>query len=228
MGDWTDPRAAACRDFLIAEAGKIPKKYLDRHVLWQGLPALIVILLGGFTTNFIWCVYLNLKNRTGYQYLSSTARPGAPSRQQETIIESAFDAPSEEVVEQLPRGTTESTRVPLVSNYFFSALAGTIWYLQFFFYSMGESQMGQYGFSSWTLHMASIIVFSTLWGIALHEWKGSSRHTISLVALGLLTLIGATIVVGYGNMLHQDEVNHAKAKTSNTSVKPKKLAKEQT
>jgi len=36
---------------------------------------------------------------------------------------------------------------------------------------MGETQMGRYKFSSWTLHMASIIIFSTLWGIALHEWK---------------------------------------------------------
>jgi len=30
-----------------------------------------VVLGGGFTTNFIWCVLLNLKNRTGYQYLAT-------------------------------------------------------------------------------------------------------------------------------------------------------------
>jgi hypothetical protein len=41
---------------------------------------------------------------------------------------------------------------------------------------MGETQMGAYKFSSWTLHMASIIIFSSLWGIALHEWRGASPH----------------------------------------------------
>jgi len=61
--------------------------------------------------------------------------------------------------------------------------------------------MGQYKFSSWTLHMASIIIFSTLWGIALHEWKGTGRLTKSLVALSLITLVGSTLIVGYGNYL---------------------------
>jgi L-rhamnose-H+ transport protein len=170
--------------------------------LWQGLPVLVVILLGGFTVNVIWCIYLNIKNKTGYQYFSGAVREGSPRREEETIIESAFDAPSEEVVEHLPRPKAEGARVPMLSNYFFCALAGVTWYMQFFFYTMGETQMGEkYKFSSWTLHMASIIIFSTLWGIALREWKGSSRRTMSLVTLGLAVLVGSTILVGYGNYL---------------------------
>jgi len=66
---------------------------------------------------------------------------------------------------------------------------------------MGETRMGAYGFSSWTLHMASIIIFSTLWGLALHEWKGTSRRTHGLIAAGLVLLVGSTVVVGYGNYL---------------------------
>ena len=54
----------------------------------------------------------------------------------------------------------------LTRNYVLAALAGVIWYFQFFFYSMGQTKMGKYDFSSWTLHMASIIIFATLWGIA--------------------------------------------------------------
>jgi L-rhamnose-H+ transport protein len=73
--------------------------------------------------------------------------------------------------------------------------------MQFFFYTMGETQMGHYKFSSWTLHMASIIIFSSLWGIALKEWRGSSRGTKTKLALGLALLILSTIVVGYGNYL---------------------------
>ena len=61
--------------------------------------------------------------------------------------------------------------------------------------------MGTYAFSSWTLHMASIIIFSTLWGLALHEGRGSSRRTMTLVLLGLLVLVASTIIVGYGNHL---------------------------
>jgi L-rhamnose-H+ transport protein len=49
--------------------------------------------------------------------------------------------------------------------------------------------------------MASIIIFSTLWGIALKEWNGSSRRTKGLVALSLLVLVGSTMIVGYGNYL---------------------------
>jgi L-rhamnose-H+ transport protein len=171
-------------------------------VLWQGLPVLVVVLFGGFTTNFIWCMLLNIKNRTGHQYFSPTVRNHEPGRDEETIIETAIDAPSEEVVEHIPRAKPEPVRVPMLANYFFCALAGTTWYMQFFFYTMGETQMGRYSkFSSWTLHMASIIIFSTLWGIALKEWKGSSRRTIVLVTLGLAVLVGSTIVVGYGNYL---------------------------
>ena len=58
----------------IVKAGGDLVKYNSKHELWQGLPALIVILLGGFTTNFIWCMLLNIKNKTGYQYLASHVR----------------------------------------------------------------------------------------------------------------------------------------------------------
>ena len=89
----------------------------------------------------------------------------------------------------------------MLRNYLLCALAGTTWYFQFFFYTMGESQMGRYGFSSWTLHMASIIIFSSLWGIALHEWRGASARTRRWLALSLGVLLLSTMVVGYGNYL---------------------------
>jgi L-rhamnose-H+ transport protein len=73
--------------------------------------------------------------------------------------------------------------------------------MQFFLYTMGESQMGRYKFSSWTLLMSSIIIFSTLWGIVLKEWRGVSLRTKALVLLTLLTLVGSTVIVGYGNYL---------------------------
>jgi L-rhamnose-H+ transport protein len=171
-------------------------------LIWTGLPKLCVVLVGGFTTNFIWCLILNIRNRTGYQYFHRYLRRKTPDRERETIIETSLEAPSEEVVEKLPRvKATRGERVPMLGNYLFSALAGLTWYMQFFFYTMGETQMGNYKFSSWTIHMASIIIFSSLWGIALKEWKGTSRFTKVLLGLGLATLILSTIVVGFGNYL---------------------------
>ncbi|RYI00296.1 MAG: rhamnose/proton symporter RhaT, partial [Acetobacteraceae bacterium] len=81
------------------------------------------------------------------------------------------------------------------------AVAGIAWYFQFFFYTMGESQMGQYGYSSWTLHMASIIIFGTIWGFALREWKDAVPRVKATVWGGVGLLVLATMVIGYGNSL---------------------------
>jgi L-rhamnose-H+ transport protein len=91
--------------------------------------------------------------------------------------------------------------MPVLANAALCAAAGLTWYLQFFFYSMGTTRMGRYDFSSWTLHMASIIIFSTLWGVALREWRGTSPGTQRLVAAGLFLLVASTVIVGYGNYL---------------------------
>ena len=55
---------------------------------------LVVVLVGGFTTNFIWCVILNIRNRTGYQYFSAEMRGHCPGRENEPILETAIDAPA--------------------------------------------------------------------------------------------------------------------------------------
>jgi L-rhamnose-H+ transport protein len=168
--------------------------------LWQGLPVLVVVLIGGFTTNFLWCLALNIRNKTGHEYFSGRVTP-THSASSETTIETAIDAPSREVIEPLHAASNHSTSVPMLANYLFCALAGTTWYFQFFFYTMGETQMGKYGFSSWTLHMASIIIFSTLWGLGLKEWKGAGGPAIRLLTLALFLLVGSTVIVGYGNYL---------------------------
>jgi L-rhamnose-H+ transport protein len=153
--------------------------------LWTGLPKLCVVLSGGFTTNFIWCLLLNIKNKTGYQYFSRTVQAPAPGRGQAPVAVEA----------------TGDNRVPMLANYCFSALAGITWYFQFFFYTMGETQMGRFGFASWTLHMASIIIFSTMWGWIFHEWKGSSKKAHGLIAAGIMSLILSTIIIGFGTWL---------------------------
>ena len=195
---------SACFAYGLA-AGAPIKALTLKHgtpTLWQGLPVLVVVLIGGFATNFLWCLALNIRNRTGYQYFIAAPKRYSPVAE-ETIVETAIDAPSREVVEHMPSGKKNDGQkpVPMLANYLFCALAGTTWYFQFFFYTMGETQMGKYGFSSWTLHMASIIIFSSLWGIGLKEWKGAGVPAIRLLTLALFLLVGSTMIVGYGNYL---------------------------
>ena len=68
---------SACFSFGLTAAAPIgvASAACGTGAFWTGLPKLVVVLLGGFTTNFIWCFLLNLKNRTGYQYFSKECRP---------------------------------------------------------------------------------------------------------------------------------------------------------
>ncbi len=200
---------SSCFAYGLAAADPIKAESV-RHgtsVLWQGLPALVVVLLGGFTTNFLWCLFLNIRNNSAYEYFSPYSRRPRSNSDGTPSIENPTDAPAEEMARTSHITASSASdepipfAIPMLANYLFCALAGTTWYFQFFFYTMGETQMGRYKFSSWTLHMASIIIFSTLWGIALREWNGAGPRTKFMVALSLATLIASTAVVGYGNYL---------------------------
>lgn len=157
---------SACMAFAIAAGEPIAAIAVESGTpaLWSNTPVFIFILAGGFTTNFVWCAFLNIKNRTLKDY----------------------------------RGAGDAS---LAGNYVFSALAGITWYFQFMFYGMGTTKMGRYDFSSWTIHMAFIIVFSNIWGLAFREWKDSSRKTRRIVFLGIIILIASTCVVGLGTYL---------------------------
>ncbi len=193
---------SACFAYGVAAGkpiGEIARTELLAHGgsdIWQNLPALIVVMLGGFTTNFVWCVVLLVRNHSAGQYA------GVPAREvgQNILVTKA----STPIVGEAGFDFHAAPRLPggvMLFNYAFAALAGVVWYFQFFFYSMGQTKMGRYDFSSWTLHMASIMIFATIIGIFLHEWRGTSVRTRGLVAGGLLFLVLSTVVVGYGNYM---------------------------
>jgi L-rhamnose-H+ transport protein len=135
----------------------------EGEFLYRNNVIYVVLLWGGLTTNFIWCMILNARNKSFGDY------------------------------------TNAST--PLFKNYIFSAIAGTTWFLQFFFYGMGESKLGN-GPSSWILHMAFIILVANMWGLLLKEWKGVGPKTIRTIIAGIAIIIISVLVVGYGNSLH--------------------------
>lgn len=162
---------SACFNFGL-EAGK-PMAELANEIwkaanpgqgnfLYQNNVTYVVVLWGGLTTNFIWCMILNARNKTFGDYANK--------------------------------------QTPLLKNYIFSALAGTTWFLQFFFYGMGESKLGN-GPSSWILHMAFIILTANMWGLVLKEWKGVNKKTTTTIVIGIITIILSVLLVGYGNSL---------------------------
>ena len=89
---------------------------------------------------------------------------------------------------------------PILKNIVFSALAGTTWYLQFFFYGMGESKLGN-GASSWILHMSTIILTANMWGIYQKEWSGVAAKTKWTISIGIVVILISVAIVGIGNSL---------------------------
>lgn len=157
---------SACFNFGI-EAGKPMAEQavaLGWDPLFQNNVSYVVLLWGGLSTNLVWCLLLNFRNRSFSDYTNSAS--------------------------------------PLIANYLFSAVAGTTWFLQFFFYGMGESKLGN-GASSWILHMACIILVANMWGIGLNEWKGVKPATKRMITLGVITILLSVAIVGYGNYLKQ-------------------------
>lgn len=136
----------------------------EGEFLYRNNVIYVVLLWGGLTTNFIWCMILNARNKSFGDYTNK--------------------------------------KTPLKFNYLFAALAGTTWFLQFFFYGMGESKLGN-GPSSWILHMAFIILVANMWGLVLKEWKGVSKKTITTITIGIITIILSVLLVGRGNNLHE-------------------------
>jgi L-rhamnose-H+ transport protein len=134
-------------------------KAAGSNPVFENNPTFILIMFGGFLVNAVWCVFLQIKNKT----------------------------------------YSDFTRQPVYKNLLLCALGGTVWYLQMFFYGMGESILK--GVAGWSLLMASSILFSTMWGLIAGEWRGVERKTMVTLLAGLSVLIISTIVFGYARSL---------------------------
>ena len=127
--------------------------------LYAGLPATLLVTIGGFLTNATYCIYQIARNSSGAKYFSV---PGSV----------------------------------LASNILFCALAGFLWYIQFFGLGVGQSFFDENGVVmafSWSILMSLNILFSNVWGIILNEWKGAGQKSIMVLVCGLLILIFSII-----------------------------------
>ncbi|MDR1623389.1 MAG: L-rhamnose/proton symporter RhaT [Tannerellaceae bacterium] len=80
----------------------------------------------------------------------------------------------------------------LVNNILFCALAGLLWYSQFFGLGMGKSFFAASPVMlafSWSILMSLNVIFSNVWGVVLNEWRGVDRKTVVVLAAGMSILI---------------------------------------
>jgi L-rhamnose-H+ transport protein len=155
---------SACFSYGIAAGRPLAEAAVQHgaNSLFQNNVTFMVIMWGGLTTNAIWCLGLNRRNRTFGDYTN--------------------------------------TQAPLLRNYLLVASAGTLWFLQFFFYGMGESRL-QNDASSWVLHMSFIIIVSNCWGLYFREWQGTTSSNKGVLMMGIAVILGSIGMVGYGNYL---------------------------
>jgi L-rhamnose-H+ transport protein len=132
-------------------------------VAWKWLPVLVVVLLGGFTVNALWCLFLNFKNKTTGDYVKSSS--------------------------------------PLVTNFIFAGLAGALWCAQMICLKRGEPVMGPMAYIGWSVMFSGAILFSTVLGVMLGEWRNTSGRTRLLLMLGLVCLVASSVISGYSGYL---------------------------
>ena len=87
-------------------------------------------------------------------------------------------------------------RKVLGGNILFCALAGLLWYSQFFGLGVGKSFFGPDSVLmkfSWCILMSLNVLFSNVWGIILKEWKGAGRKTVAVLVCGLVILVFSLI-----------------------------------
>jgi L-rhamnose-H+ transport protein len=163
---------SASMAFGIDWGKEIAKKAVELGVRdhFQENPVLLLLMVGNFTTNLIWCLALNVKNRSIGDYVSGTPRL-------------------------------------LLVNYLLIGLAGVLAYNEFFWYGMGTTKMGEYDFSSWSIHLAFVIIVSNLWGILLKEWKGVRLGTWFFLWGAMAILALSTIVMAEGSRKSEKEVD---------------------
>ncbi|MDP4214295.1 MAG: L-rhamnose/proton symporter RhaT [Bacteroidota bacterium] len=99
------------------------------------------------------------------------------------------------------KSTDDKRSSALSINYVMAFITGVLWYSQFFFYGLGHTRLGEYKFSSWAIHMIMLVLFSSIVGLVLKEWKEVKGRTKWTLAVAVIILIFAVLVLTYGNYL---------------------------
>ena len=91
--------------------------------------------------------------------------------------------------------------VPVVANLFFAGLAGVIWACQFAFLKIGEPLCGDMAYVGFAILMGASVLFSSLLGVFLGEWRGTGGKTRGFLVTGLLILAASIVVTAIANKM---------------------------
>lgn len=162
------------------------------HEKWAAVPALFVVLVGGFLINAVWSIFMIVGNDFSRQF---TGEPGLnPLRGTATAGNTLVDFD--------PLDPSTYDRVAprtLVANYLLAALAGVLWYLHLLLYSAVQSSTANTAISTWLLAIASAVFFASLWGLVLREWNGTSNRTKGLAFAGAALIVASCLLIVFGS-----------------------------
>lgn len=97
--------------------------------------------------------------------------------------------------------SSEQSGSTYTTNFALSAVAGSLWYLQFLFLGMANVRMGEFEFAGWGIHMFMLIFFSFIVGLIMKEWKSVTKGTFNTLLLALAILLVSFVVMTYGSMI---------------------------
>ncbi len=104
--------------------------------------------------------------------------------------------------------TWSGYRLPgTASHWFLAALMGVTWVMSILVYGRAAGMMGSLGTSAgWAITMGCCIAVSNAWGIVTGEWKAARGRPLRTMYVGLLIILAAIAVIGYGNYLNTPAV----------------------
>ncbi len=139
---------SACFNLGLEAGAEISAEFaqLGANDLFVTLPATLLVTLGGAATNFAYCLWQNVRNKSFGDYAKGDV---------------------------------------WINNLLFCALAGLLWYSQFFGLAVGKkflaSSPAMLAFA-WSILMSLNVIFSNVWGVLLREWRGAGRKTSAVLA----------------------------------------------
>ncbi len=87
-------------------------------------------------------------------------------------------------------------------NFFLAFSMGFIFYGSVLCYGWAAFALGEAGTTiGWVIFTAGAIITANIWGLLSSEWKGVPMRAINKMVLGTIMLIGAVVLVSYGNSL---------------------------
>jgi L-rhamnose-H+ transport protein len=81
-------------------------------------------------------------------------------------------------------------------NFLFAFGMGFLWFMGFYLFGVGKSQLGELGGEvGWPIFMSLQVLVANVWGLVTGEWKNADRRAFRYLSAGLAIIIAAVVVI---------------------------------